>query len=266
MMRMTDITLGQYAARDSAVHALDPRTKLLASLAMMTVLLITSSIAHLVFLFAVLLLLYRLSRLTPLIALANLKPFVWLFLLTWILHALFTEGHVLIRLPLVHAAITSEGVARGAYYVLRIALLILTATLLTLTTSPIAITDAVERLLRPFRRVGLPAHEIAMMMSIALRFIPIFIEEGERIRKAQVSRGAVFEGSLLRRLKSILPLILPLFVSTFRRAGDLAVAMDARCYRGGEGRTQYRHLAFRGADALALLAVLLLGLPVILLR
>ena len=263
---MADITLGQYASRPSAVHSLDPRTKILATLIMMTSLLLTSNLFYLLFMFVVLLGLYRLSQLNPFIALRNVRPFIWLFLITLLLHALFSEGEVLINIPIIHATITGQGLLKGFYYVLRIALLIVAASLLTLTTSPIAITDAVEKFLNPFKRLGLPAHEIAMMMSIALRFIPIFIDEGERIRKAQVSRGADFEGNLMKRLKSIIPLIIPLFISTFRRANDLAVAMDARCYRGGEGRTSYQKLAFRRADAVALMLIIFIGLPVIFLH
>ena len=266
MIRIKDITLGQYAPRESIIHKLDPRTKVLASLFLMSMLLFIRRLEIILLFFVVVLVLYILSKLNIGLALKNLKPFVWLFLLTFLLHCLFTKGKILVEIPFVKGYITEEGIYRGIFYTLRIGILVVMANLLTLTTSPMSLTDGIERFLSPFRRVGVPAHEIAMMLSISIRFIPILIEEAERIRKAQISRGGCFEGNLLRRIRSIIPLIVPLFLSTFRRANDLALAMDARCYRGGEGRTSYHILRFRRADMLALFVIFLFGIPVALVR
>ena len=207
--------------------------------------------------------LFRMAKLSISLVLNNLRAFWGLFLLTLILHGLFTPGRILWKLPLVSIYITEDGLYQGFFYALRIGILIILANLLTLTTSPMSLTDAIERFLAPFRRLGVPAHEIGMMLSISLRFIPILLDESERIRRAQVSRGARFEGNVFHRIRSIVPLIIPLFLSAFRRAHELALAMDARCYNGGEKRTNYYILSFRRIDALALLAVLLIGIPTI---
>jgi energy-coupling factor transport system permease protein len=265
-MRIHDITIGQYAERDSAVHSLDPRTKLLICGIVMILTLLLSRLDVAVSLFIILILFHCLARLNPLAALKNLRPFLWLFLVTWGLHIFLSEGKVLYRIPVIGVLITEEGIRDGFFYSLRIALLIITANLLTLTTSPMALTDAMERLLSPLKRIGVPAHEIAMMLSIAIRFIPLLVNESERIRKAQISRGNRFEGSLIRKMKQMIPLIIPLFLSAFRRANDLALAMDARCYRGGVERTSFVQLRFKFRDAAALCLVLILGVPVILLH
>ena len=210
--------------------------------------------------------LYAISRLRIDLALKNLRPFIWLFVLTIGLHVLFTRGSGMIRIPLVGLQISQEGLIRGFYYILRIATFVILAALLTLTTSPIALTDGIERFLRPFRRIGVPAHEIAMMISISLRFVPILLEDADRIQKAQISRGSRFDGNVIQRVKHVFPIIIPLFLSTFRRADDLAVAMDSRCYRGGEGRTSLYELKFSWPDAVALSTVIILGIPILLLR
>ena len=210
--------------------------------------------------------LFLLSRLSLGLALRNLRAFWGLFLLTFLLHGLFTPGKILWKLPLVSVFITEKGLYQGVVYTIRIGLFIVLANLLTLTTSPMSLTDAIERFLSPFRRIGVPAHEIAMMLSISLRFIPILIDEAERIRKAQVSRGSHFQGNVFKKVRSVIPLIIPLFLSAFRRANDLALAMDARCYQGGERRTHYTILRFRWTDGVALITVFLIGLPLVIMR
>jgi energy-coupling factor transport system permease protein len=175
--------------------------------------------------------------------------------LTLFLHALLTKGKILLTIPLTQFTVTEEGLYLGFYYTFRIAVLIILASLLTLTTSPMSLTDALERFMLPFRRIGVPAHEIAMMLSISLRFVPILIAETERIRNAQLSRGACFEGNLIQKIRGIIPMIIPLFLSAFRRANDLAFAMDARCYQGGEGRSHYYRLQFKRNDAFAFFIV-----------
>jgi energy-coupling factor transport system permease protein len=252
----TDITLGQFAPRDSVIHRLDPRTKLaILTVAMAVAFALKGSYACFV-LWVAGMALYAASRLSPAMALRSMRPFGWLFLLTFGLHAFTTPGTPLFRAPFVRGlAVTAEGVNRGVFYSLRIAVLILYAGWFTLTTSPMDFTDGLERLLRPFRRIGIPAHEIAMMLSIAVRFIPIFIDETERIRRAQISRGGRFDGGPVSRIRGITPVVVPLFLSSFRRAADLAYAMDARCYQGGDRRTGYRKLEIlkrdRGAMAVA---------------
>ena len=208
---------------------------------------------------------FILAKLNPVLLLKNLRAFWVLFLLTFFVHALFTPGRIIWRIPWVTLYVTEEGFYYGIFYSLRLGILISLANLLTLTTSPMDLTDALERFLKPFRRFGVPSHEIGMMFSISLRFIPILIDEAERIRKAQLSRGARHEGNIFHKIRSIVPLIIPLFLSAFRRAHDLALAMDARCYQGGANRTSYYLLKFKKIDGLAFLTVLFIGLPILVL-
>lgn len=250
MAFLNDITLGQYFPVDSVVHRLDPRTKFLSVLVLMSAILVSRNF-YFYGLFALFLgIVIAVSCLPPFYVLRNLRPFVWLVLLTVGLHALFTPGHSA-GIPGL-SRLTREGLTEGALFGGRLALLIVTASLLTLTTSPIDLTDGIERLLNPLRRFRVPAHELAMMMVIALRFIPLLIDEADRLRKAQMSRGAQFEGRLIQKIKSLIPLLVPLFLSAFRKADQLALAMEARSYRGGEGRTSYTELRFRWRDGLAL--------------
>jgi len=263
LIRLQDITIGQYADRDSLVHRLVPRTKVILCFCLMCILLTAQGVTALFCFLGIVLTLFPLSKLSLRIALKNCRPFILLFILTISLHSFFTPGRLLWKMPLLNIRFTQEGIYQGVFYAVRIGILILLASLLTLTTAPMSLTDAIERFLSPFRRIGLPAHEIALMISISLRFIPTLIEEADRIRKAQLARGSRFDGSLIRRIQSIIPIIIPLFISTFRRANELAVAMDARCYRGGEGRTQYHILKFRKLDFIAISVVILLGAGVI---
>jgi energy-coupling factor transport system permease protein len=264
MIRISDITLGQFAPRESSIHHLDPRTKLLSIGVFMFILMFSQKLEILLSVFVIGLLLMFLAKLQLKLAFKNIRPFLWLFLLTFFLHALLTKGKIIVMIPFTQLIITEEGIYQGIFYTFRIMTLIVLASLLTLTTSPMSLTDALERILRPFRKIGFPAHEIAMMLSIAMRFIPILIDEVQRIRNAQLSRGASFQGHLIKKIRGIVPMIVPLFLSAFRRANDLALAMDARCYHGGEGRTSLQVLRFKRNDALAL-GILCLGItPVIL--
>lgn len=241
--------IGQYVAGESYVHRLDPRTKLGLLLGYTIVLFALHHWPAYAVMTLSTLLAAAAARVTPASVLGNLRPLAWLFALTVVLNSLAVSGRPLLHLgPL---TISQEGLLLGLRLGVRLALLVVTASLLTLTTSPIALTDGLESLLRPLGR-WLPVHEIAMMMTVALRFIPTLAEEAERIMKAQMARGADFQrGGPVRRLRSLLPLLVPLFVSAFRRADELALAMEARGYRGGAGRTRYRELRLRPLDALA---------------
>jgi energy-coupling factor transport system permease protein len=266
LIEIKDITLGQFAPRDSVIHGLDPRLKILSSLFFMLLLLFTNSITVLFWFFVVVIVLYRAAQIPISNAFGNLRAFLVLFILTFLLHGFLTSGRILFRVPYLGAVFTYEGMAKGFFYTFRICVLIVLANLLTLTTSPMSLTDAFTYFLKPFRKLGVPAHEIGMMISIALRFIPIFIDESDRIKKAQISRGARFEGGFVRKIKNISSLIIPLFVSTFRRANDLAFAMESRCYRGSEGRTSYYILKFKRNDLIAFFCMIFIGVPVFLFR
>lgn len=261
MIDLSTITLGQYAPRNSWVHRLDPRTKLIVIMGFMVFIFLWNHIWTLLGIFIFLIAIYYTSELSPLLALRNLRLFIWLFLFTFIVHLFFTEGRVIFHIPWIQWEITEPGLYRGLFYIIRIALLIILANLLTLTTSPMEFTDGLERLLAPLKRFRFPAHEIAMMISIALRFIPILLEEIDRIQKAQISRGAHFNGHLIQRIKSIIPIVVPLFISTFRRANELALAMDARCYRGGVKRSSYQVLKMRRPDWLVMIVSGMVVLP-----
>ena len=256
MAFLQDVTLGKYIANDSPLHRLDPRTKFISALGLMVTVFSAEGFAPLGFFFLFLTVAISLSGLPATLVLKNLRPFIWLFLFTFVLHSVLTPGTVLWRMPYVDAAVTAEGLSRAAFFCLRLAAAIITASLLTLTTSPAELTEGLERLFNPLRRIGFPAHELAMMATIALRFVPVLVEEAERLYKAQLARGASFGGSPIRRAQTLIPLLVPLFISAFARADRLALAMESRCYRGGVGRTSFRPLRFAGRDRLAALAVL----------
>jgi len=236
------------------IYRLDPRAKLGSALLLMAGVLVSGDFRFYMVFGAFLGMAIVVSRVPPGFVLRNLRPFIWLLLLTFFLHAFFTQGRPLPPFPLLGISATMEGVEKGAFFSCRLAALVLLAALLTVTTAPIEMSDGLERILRPLRRFGIPAHELAMMMVISLRFIPTLLEEAEGLRKAQMARGADFSGGPVRRIKGLIPLLIPLFLSAFRRADHLALAMEARCYRGGEGRTSFRELSFGGRDygALAL--------------
>lgn len=250
-------TLGQYLPRDSTLHRLDPRAKILLTITLAVTLFFVPSFAGLGACAAGLLLLLALGRIPFGYALRGLRPLVVLLGLTAVLNTFFAAGDptpVLFRLgPLIA---TEGGLRTGVFVSTRLILLVVTTSLLTFTTSPVELTDGLERLLRPFRRIGLPGHELAMMMTIAMRFIPTLLEETEKIAKAQMARGAEFDqGPPWRRARAFVPVLVPLMISAFRRSEDLALAMEARCYRGGDGRTRMNELHWRPADLVAFVAV-----------
>lgn len=256
MAILQDITLGQYLPADSLLHRLDPRTKFVSILVLMIAALSTSSFASLLLCCGFLGMAMVLSGLPTSLVLRNLRPFLWLFLFTFALHALLTPGPPLWRVPYTDLAVTSQGLRRGIFFSLRLSVVIVMASLLTLTTSPLELTGGLARLFKPLRRFGFPAHELAMMVTISLRFIPVLIDEAERLRKAQLARGADFSGGPIRRARNLIPLLVPLFLSAFARADRLALAMESRCYQSGMERTNFRELRFADRDLIAALAVL----------
>lgn len=247
-MALKDITLGQYFPGHSFVHKLDPRTKLLAVVLYIIALFLCNFIFTYVLMFAVLAVSIALSQVPLKSLLHGLKPVVFIVVFTAILNLFYTPGiYVLAKFWIF--TITLEGVFSAIFMVVRILMLIAGTFLLTYTTSPILLTDALENLLGPLKKIKVPVHELAMMMSIALRFIPTLIEETDKIMSAQRARGADFEsGGLIQRARALIPLLVPLFISAFRRADELAVAMECRCYHGGEGRTRLRQLRYQGRD------------------
>ena len=247
---LSDITIGQYYPGRSLLHRLDPRVKIVLLLLLMAEIFIFSNWLAYGALIALTGGLMLASGVPVLVLLKSVRPLLWIIVLTFIIHLLCTPGEALATLgPL---TITWEGVTRGSFICLRLVLLILLSSLLTFTTSPVKLTDAMEALLSPFRRFGVPAHELAMMMTIALRFVPTLIEETDRIMKAQQARGVDFAtGGIMTRVKAAVPIMVPLFLSAFRRADELALAMEARCYRGGVGRTQMKALKVTRLDCIA---------------
>ena len=266
---LTDITLGQYYPGNSCIHRLDPRTKILAVLFYMVMVFLANSPLSYGILIGFIVLGAALAKLPAGLLLRSIKPLWIIILLTMVIHFVTDPGEVLWQWKFL--TITKEGIVLGVKMSLRLVLLLLVSSLMTFTTSPIVLTDGIESLLRPFKKIGVPAHELAMMMTIALRFIPTLLEETDRIMKAQMSRGADFSsGNIMKRAKNMLPILIPLFICSFRRADELALAMEARCYRGGEGRTRMHELVYGKGDALtglvmlglfALLAFLRWGLP-----
>jgi energy-coupling factor transport system permease protein len=242
-----EITIGQYIPGNSAVHRLDPRTKIIVTLLYMVLLFLLNNFPGYIFPVAFIIFASLLSGISIRYMINGLKPLILIITLTFVLNMFMIKGRILYEIgPL---DITYEGLYQGAFMAIRLILLIVGTSLLTLTTSPISLTDGIERLLSPFRKFGVPAHELAMMMTIALRFIPTLLEETDKIMKAQMARGADFEsGNIVKRAKNMVPLLVPLFISAFRRADELAMAMEARCYRGGENRTRMKELKMTGLD------------------
>ncbi len=246
---LKDITLGQYFPGDTVVHRLDPRTKLLLVIIYIVGLFNSVGWASYAFVILVTALSMAISKIKPRSALKGLKPLVIIIILTAVLNIFYTDGT-----PIVEGwIITWEGIERAVMMSLRIILLIVGTFMLTYTTSPIALTDGLEIMMGPLKKIKIPVHEMSMMMSMALRFIPTLIEETDKIMSAQKARGADFDsGNLFQRAKALLPILVPLFVSALRRADELAVAMESRCYHGGEGRTRMKQLKMQGIDAWAL--------------
>lgn len=259
---LTDITIGQYIPGDSVIHRLDSRVKIIITILLITALFLIGNFYGFALYFGFITVVMIISRLPIKRVLKGLRPLFFLIILTLVLHVFLTRGGAVIwQWGLLR--IEEKGLYTGLFMVSRILLLIMFTSLLTLTTSPLQLTDGIEYLLSPFKRLGVPAGELAMMMTIALRFIPTLLEEAEKIMKAQMARGADFtSGNIIKRARNLIPLLVPLFISAFRRADDLALAMESRCYHGGEGRTRLHQLKINSRDLLALLISIILGLVI----
>ena len=252
---MKTITMGQYYPVDSWVHRLDPRTKILLTIAMIVAVFLVKTMVGYGLILGFMYLVSKLSNIPFKTLMKGVKPLKFILILTFLLNLFFSTGTTML-VEWGFLKISYEGLSQAIHYSLRLVFLVLGTSLMTLTTSPIALSDGIEMLLSPLKKIHFPAHELAMMMSIALRFIPTLMEEADKIMKAQMARGADFEsGNLLARAKAMVPLLVPLFVSAFRRAGDLAMAMESRCYHGGENRTRLRVLKITKNDFLAGAAV-----------
>ena len=260
---MRDITLGQYFPGESWVHKLDPRVKIIATLLFIIELFLVNDFIGFAIAAVVLAVLIAVSKVPINFIVRGLKPIIIILLFTFTLNIFMINGEVIWSWWILK--ITKEGIRTAVFMAIRLILLIIGSSMLTLCTRPLSLTDGIERLLSPFKKIGLPAHEIAMMMTIALRFIPTLLEETDKIMKAQQARGADFEtGSVLHRAKSLIPILVPLFVSAFRIAQDLAMAMEARCYRGGEHRTRMHEMKMKGRDYVAMaLQVLFLAVIIV---
>lgn len=259
---LKDITLGQYFPGSTLAHRLDPRTKLMMVLIYIVALFCAKSFLSYGILALFLFVSVRISKVGFRALIRGMKPLVVILIFTAVLNMFYTPGHALASFWIF--TLTAEGILAAVFMVLRIALLIMGTFLMTYTTSPIALTDAIENLLGPLKRVRFPVHELAMLMSIALRFIPTLIEETDKIISAQKARGADFEtGNLLRRAKALVPILVPLFLSAIRRADELATAMECRCYHGGEGRTKLHVLRYQKRDFLCILLTTLITAAVV---
>ncbi len=251
---LREITLGQYYQTESIIHKLDPRVKLVSTLVFIVSLFIVDNYIGYLIAFAYLGIIIKLSNVPVKFIFRGMKSIMFLLMITVIFNLFLTPGETLVQIW--KLTITYEGLRLAVMMAVRLVMLITGSTLMTLTTTPNTLTDGLEALLRPLKKVHVPVHEISMMMSIALRFIPILLEETDKIMKAQMARCADFEtGSLMKRAKALIPLLIPLFISAFRRANDLAMAMEARCYRGGDGRTKMKPLIYKKHDRIAYLVV-----------
>ncbi|AAO37031.1 energy-coupling factor transporter transmembrane protein EcfT [Clostridium tetani] len=253
-----DITLGQYIPGDSFIHKLDPRIKIIISLIYIINLFVINNFKGYALIIAFTATAILISKVPFKFIYRGLKPIFIMIIITALLNIFMTSGgEVIFRWKFI--TIYEKGLQLAIFMVIRLVLLIVGTSLLTLTTSPIELTDGIEKLLNPLKKVGVPAHELAMMMTIALRFIPTLMDETDKIMKAQMARGADFEtGNIVKRAKSLIPILVPLFISSFRRAEELAMAMEARCYKGGEGRTRMKQLRLEGRDFIACLIMSIL--------
>ena len=263
---LKDITLGQYFPGQSVIHRLDPRTKLTMLVVYIVALFLAEGWVSYGLVFVFLAVVIRLSTIPLKSILRGMKPLVMILIFTGVLNLFFTQdGEVLVKFWVL--TVTSGGLSRALMMMARILMLISGTFLLTYTTSPIALTDGLEALMNPLKKVGVPVHELSMMMCISLRFIPTLIEETDKIMSAQKARGADFEsGSLTDRAKALIPILVPLFISAFRRADELATAMECRCYQGGEGRTKMKQLHYHREDFLSYCAGAVLLVTVIVLK
>ncbi len=258
---LKDITIGQYIAGNSPIHKMDARIKILFALLFIVLLFVIKGAVEYAVITLFLAIVIKLSGVPLKFIVKGLKPMLFILVFTVLINVLMTPGKVLfgLDLRLFNVSITQEGLIMGVYMLLRLIYLVIGTSILTLTTSPLMLTDGIEKLLKPFEIIKVPSHEIAMMMTIAIRFIPTIADETDKIMKAQSARGADFEsGSIVRRAKAMIPLLVPLFVSSFRRADELAVAMDSRCYRGGSSRTRMKVMRLARVDFYALVAAILL--------
>ena len=247
---LRDITIGQYYPVNSVLHRLDPRVKLVSTLIYIVSLFVFDSIIGYVIAAIFLATMIKLSQVPFRFMVKGLKPVVVLLCITLFFNLIFTPGEAVFSIWII--TVTREGIQLAVRMGIRLVFLVIGASLMTLTTTPNQLTDGLERLLKPLNHIHVPVHEISMIMSIALRFIPILLDETDKIMKAQTARGADFEsGGLVRKVKAMVPLLVPLFISAFRRANDLAMAMEARCYHGGEGRTQMKPLIYQKRDYVA---------------
>lgn len=246
---LRDITLGQYYQTDSVLHRLDPRVKLIGTFAFIVGLFLAGNVAGYAVAAIFLVSMIKLSHVPVKFMLKGMKAIAFLIVITVVFNTFMTPGEVLIQVW--KLKVTKEGLIMAAKLAVRLSFLIVGSSIMTLTTTPNQLTDAIESVMRPLKHLHVPVHEVAMMMSIALRFIPILMEETDKIMKAQEARGASFDsGNLIDKTKALIPLLVPLFISAFRRANDLAMAMEARCYRGGDSRTKMKPLIYRRRDVL----------------
>ncbi len=252
---LKDITLGQFFPGDSFIHRLDPRTKLIGVTLYVIALFLIKDLLGYVIMGAFLLSVILVSKISFNMIVKSIKPIMFIVVFTAVLNIFYTSGTPIFDFWIFK--ITKEGIILSVFMVIRLVFLIIGTSMLTYTTSPIVLTDGIENLLSPLKRFKLPVHELAMMMTIALRFIPTLIEETDKIMSAQKARGADFEtGSLISRAKALIPILVPLFISAFRRADELAIAMECRCYRGGENRTRLKELKYGTIDAVAIFVLL----------
>lgn len=260
------LLLGRYIQSNSIIHRLDPRAKLLGSFYFILIVFLANNWISYLALLLFTLVIIQLSGISITYFLNGIKPMVWLILFTVIFQMLFTVGgEVYFEWGIIK--ITSLGVINAAFIFFRLVLIIMMSTMLTLTTAPLELTDGLEHLLRPLKRFGFPSHEIALMLSIALRYVPTLMDEAQKIMNAQRARGVEFdEGKFIDRIKALIPILIPLFVSAFNRADEMAIAMEARGYRGGEGRTKYRQLAYTKLDFFTLFVFIILTAGLILSR
>ena len=253
---LKNITLGQYFPGDTVIHRLDPRIKILVALIFLVAVFVVRTMwgfLALTVLFAVII---ALAKLGPVTILRSIRPLLFIIIFTFILNILFYSGQT-VYWQWGFLTISKEGIEKAVFIAIRLVLLIVATSLLTLTTSPMQLTDGLESLLSPLKKIKFPVHEMSMMMSIAMRFIPTLLEETDRIMKAQTARGAEFDsGNLLKKAKNMIPLLVPLFVGAFKRADELALAMESRCYHGDEGRTRMKVLRLKRMDVWALVLMI----------
>lgn len=246
-----DITLGQYYPGDSFIHRLDPRFKIIATLVYIVALFIMVDFTSYIFTISYMAAVIIISKVPLSFILRGMKPIILILACTFVINLFMIKGGDVL-LDMGFMTITEKGLKTAVFLATRLIMLLIVSSMLTFTTKPIMLTDGIESLLKPFKRIGVPAHELAMMMSIALRFIPTLLEETDKIMKAQLARGADFEnGNIIKRAKGLIPILIPLFISAFRRADELAMAMEARCYKGGDNRTRLHSLKYTYRDLIS---------------